>query len=45
MSDDVECPHCGHVDDINEFLDDSDVAQANGALQCPECEACILQDD
>lgn len=41
----TECPHCGHVGPIEDFYDDSDIAQAVGALQCPECDSCIWDPD
>lgn len=40
-----ECPECGHVGPSEDFWDESDVGQANGALQCPECQACIVDWD
>lgn len=46
MDDDTEtCPECGHVGPSGDFFDESDVAQANGSLTCPECSACICDFD
>lgn len=47
MSDDTqqECPECGHTGPIEDFYDESDLAQAIGSLTCPECQACIVDWD
>lgn len=45
MDDQQECPHCGHKGDVDDFVSDSETADAAGVLVCPECGDLIWGDE